>query len=181
MKQASYLIIILCFVCCKKSNPERLLPPLTTNGNMTFACLMNGSNLFVTYGDYLSPAKGVIIPPNGGGVIANFYDNAFSLWSCNSATKTYQIFFYIEDTVSAKTYNLGNGSANYMMVTYTGPYGGSNDTVINYQTDMTHGALINFVRASDSIYSGTFAGELTNGQELFSVTDGRFDVKMGGR
>lgn len=178
-------IIFICtlilpgFAGCNKNSLQNHLPAVTQKGAMTFGCILNGNYAFSVHGIIVSSGSGFASTCSGG-VHSSSASDGLHMMALNCPDQTYTVFLDLVDSVVLPgTYNSGNGKPSNLMVLFQGLYGGI-DTTIRYICDDTHGGVITITRASasDSIYSGTFSGTLTDGHNAYPVTDGRFDVKL---
>jgi len=175
-----YAFVLLAFACCNKNTPESHLPPATQTGAMTFGCVLNGSIAFSVHGSVVTTGSGFGTSCTGG-VSGSFALGGLDMVAINCPDQSYSVYLEIADsTLHPGTYSFGYGTASDLSVVFQGIYGSSLDTTIRYVCDSNHGGTVIFTRASssDSIYSGTFSGVLTDGHNAYPVTDGRFDVKM---
>ncbi len=178
------ILVAFCLSACNKKSLSDRLPSITTSGIKTFGCILDGN---IPYSVAGNPVY------NGGGwniscytcLTARFDQGALRIQTLDCPANTYEFNIVVGGTViHPGTYNLaqvtldstGNIVSNYLTMRYVNDQG----TDFWYQTDSLHTGQLVILRASDSIYSGTFTAQLilpgTN--KLFSITSGRFDVKL---
>lgn len=174
------ILTLLVFAGCNKNTPQSHLPAATQTGAMTFGCVLNGNYAFSVHNAIVITGSGFGTSCSGG-ISGGFASGGLHMLAMNCPDQTYSVYVNIADSVVYPgTYYLGKGTANDITVVFQGIYGSSLDTTIRYECDQSHGGTITFTRASitDSIYSGTFSGTLTDGIKNYPLTDGRFDMKV---
>ncbi len=181
MKQyITYLIIALAFTACKNDddnntgNPIDQLPPMTTTGENTIGCLVNGE------------------PFTDSGLMNNFYQfvGGESVLAINwdqgttNNSKRGQIAIRNLEILQGETYTLN--ISDFLQDGYTGGSGTftSNNSQLfgQFETDQENVGFITFEKFDNvnNIMSGTFQFEakeiVTN--ETVSITNGRFDLNF---
>lgn len=174
----TYLCIAFAFMACdndddnNRGNPLDQLPPMTTTGENTIGCLVNGE------------------PFTDSGLMNNFYQfvgGEFFLvinWEegPNNNYKDGQLVLSRIEVEENQTYILDKSS--FIDGDYTG--GGATFTSNRkeifgqYETNINYAGQIKFIKFddTDNIMSGTFkfeAQEIITG-ETISITNGRFDL-----
>ncbi|MFS4483930.1 hypothetical protein ACKGJY_12995 [Hyunsoonleella sp. 2307UL5-6] len=174
----TYLMIAFALIACKSDddnntqNPLSQLPPMTTTGENTIGCLVNGE------------------PFTDSGLMNNFYQfvNGESVLAINweqgttNNSKRGQIAISNIEIVEGETYIIN--ISDFLEDDYNGSSGtfttNTPQLFGQFETDQDNTGFITFIRFDDTnnIMSGTFqfeAKEITTGQ-IISITNGRFDL-----
>lgn len=175
-KYIKYILIAVVLSACNNNDdnkpPIEQLPPMTTTGENTIGCLVNGE------------------PFTDRGLMNNFYqfvDGKFSLvinWgtSIPGNIESGQIEINNIEIEQGETYILN--FSDFVEDNFTG--GGGTYTIINnetsgqFETNQNFTGFITFTRfdTNSNIMSGTFefqAKEISN-EDTITLTDGRFDL-----
>jgi uncharacterized protein DUF6252 len=165
-------------VGCKKdsSNPADQLPPATTEGKNTFACLINGTPFNVSLSD------------TSQGIIAQYFTlsynpdtlyHEFFVEGTSSFGNTYSTIdiraLSADDFAEGQTINLSDesissqGNFTFKSTLFTS----SNSQPVEGEIHLTK------IDTANKILSGTFwfNGYDINKSTKYAITDGRFDVK----
>ena len=167
------LLVITTFPSCFDLTNLTRLPPLTTEGNNTIGCVVNGKTIF---NDYKSDVNAYWRPETHElYVTAIFHDESFLEISIRSL-EAIPLSRDIDSTSIADwaAFTVINGGGCYYRI--------GNDTTSRDTTYFGSGIFkLKLDRFDAGIVSGTFSFTLKrNGCPDLIVTDGRFDIKAGG-
>ena len=161
MRTLSLLILaaLLLSIKCDIEPPEPELPPITTTGENTFGCLINGE-LWLPKGSF----------PNVPALTADWNNGGFGI---NANRKLDSDFSTIElggfNFFGPQKLNLSGDTAHAYFFNNSCEY--NRDSISVGEINLTYLDTIN------RIMSGTFWFKASaSGCETFEVTDGRFDI-----
>jgi len=164
-------IVVTLFATCKKKDPPigtnatTQLPPITTTGENTFGCLVNGE----------------VWLPKGKGIFAGLNSDYFSLGVTiqakhfhTSGGSDYIAIGIYKDYLDATLPIELNMVESQGVIS---KYSCSNQNLI---TDTIIGGKLNLIRSDtiNEIFSGTFEFTVVDSQcDTIKITNGRFDIK----
>lgn len=166
---------------CKKQEPslEDQLPSVTTDGRMEFACILNDESVYNVTGQYESGAMAIGSNcTSGSSVYADGLGRVerLHIYSATCKEPRWRFEIDIRDSVQVGTYSFGEGSAHTCYIRRD--YGGG--AMDQYRTEIGGTGTIQFLRADDSVFAGTFSFEFNDGttNRRLSVREGRFDLRV---
>jgi len=162
--------LVLLMAGCQKDKTELYkLPPITSSGQNTFGCLINGQ-AFVAHDQ--NPFFAKTIQASIG-----YHDTIGKIYDIQGSFRTESLYSHIFLSLADASVMLHVGNSLYILVDERPP--GTFKSVY-YETDSLKQGKLTFSRIDDhlGIYSGTFEGDVVNNKgEVLHITAGRFDTK----
>jgi len=167
-------LLVLCsltFSNCKKKKPQPDLPPITTTGENTFGCYIDGEPYAIFEGTpnpwKLTWTKFTNYSTDSMLFIITSHENP--RWSFHITIKNFGQL----GSFDSKNFPYQSAFTGYKN-------GGTMPTHSNlYETKQDHFLTVEIIKAiPNRHYAGTFSGEMINGDgKVIQITDGRFDIK----
>lgn len=162
--------LVLLMAGCQKDKTELYkLPPMTSSGQNTFGCLINGQ-AFVAHDQ--NPFLAKTIQASIG-----YHDTSGKAYHIQGGFITGSLYSDIYLGLSDKSVILHAGNSLSILVVQRPP---GSLRAVYYETDSVHQGKLTFSQIDDhlGVYSGTFEGDVVNNKgEVLHITAGRFDTK----
>ena len=156
---------------CKKKEKEPDLPPITSTGENTFGCYIDGEPYAIFEGT-----------PNPWKLTWTKFTDGYSdsMLFIEMSHEDPRWFFHITIKNFGQLGSFDSKNFPYQSA-FTGyKNGGTMPTHSNlYETKQDHFLTVEIIKAiPNRHYAGTFSGEMINGDgKVIQITDGRFDIK----